>query len=91
MISQKVLTRGDAGNASVVAQIDSYYQDKEDDYYSREDQPSQWQGKLAEELNLTGEVSKLDFVMLIYALRLLWLQQAVHRKEINLIMAKKAC
>jgi hypothetical protein len=28
MISQKVLTRGDAGNASVVAQIDSYYQDK---------------------------------------------------------------
>lgn len=65
MISQKVLTRGDAGNASVVAQIDSYYQDKEDDYYSREDQPSQWQGKLAEELNLTGEVSKLDFVMLM--------------------------
>lgn len=65
MISQKVLTRGDAGNSSVVAQIDSYYQDKKDDYYSREDQPSQWQGKLAEELNLTGEVSKVDFVMLM--------------------------
>lgn len=65
MISQKVLTRGDAGNASVVAQIDSYYQDKKDDYYSREDQPSQWQGKLADELNLNGEVSKLDFVMLM--------------------------
>lgn len=65
MISQKVLTRGDAGNASVVAQIDSYYQDKKDDYYSREDQPSQWQGKLAEELNLKGEVSKQDFIMLM--------------------------
>lgn len=65
MISQKILTRGDASNSSIVAQIDSYYQDKKDDYYSREDQPSQWQGKLADELKLAGEVSKLDFIMLM--------------------------
>lgn len=65
MISQTVISRSSAGNSGVLAQIDSYYQDSRDDYYAREDQPSLWHGKLAQELELSGTVNKLDFVQLM--------------------------
>jgi conjugative relaxase-like TrwC/TraI family protein len=65
MISQTVITRADAGNTGVSARIDSYYQDKKDDYYAREDQPSMWQGQLAQELGLHGAVQRDDFVQLM--------------------------
>lgn len=64
MISHQVLTRSSVG-ASTVKAIESYYKDSKDDYYSKDNQPSLWQGKLAEEFGLIGEVKKEDFIQLM--------------------------
>lgn len=64
MISHQVLTRSDVGTGTLNA-IESYYADAKDDYYAKDNQPSAWQGKLAEELGLTGEVEKKDFIKLM--------------------------
>ncbi|MEO4090741.1 MobF family relaxase [Acinetobacter pittii] len=64
MISHQVLTRSNVGNSTVKA-IESYYKDAKDDYYSKDNQPSMWQGKLAEELGLVGEVQKEHFIQLM--------------------------
>lgn len=64
MISHQVLTRSSVG-ASTVKAIESYYKDSKDDYYSKDNQPSLWQGKLAEELGLIGEVKKENFIQLM--------------------------
>ena len=65
MISPKPITRKDAGDASVTKAIDSYYQEEKDDYYTREKQPSEWYGSLAQELGLNGHVEKKDFTELL--------------------------
>ncbi|WP_336151779.1 MobF family relaxase [Acinetobacter ursingii] len=64
MISHSIITRSSAGSNSL-GHIDSYYKDSKDDYYSKENQPSQWQGKLAHELGLSGEVKKEQFIDLM--------------------------
>ncbi|AZC05446.1 hypothetical protein DKE50_021750 (plasmid) [Acinetobacter nosocomialis] len=63
MISHSIITRSSAGSNSL-GHIDSYYKDSKDDYYSKENQPSQWQGKLAHELGLSGEVKKNNLLIL---------------------------
>lgn len=65
MISPKPITRKDAGDARVTKAIDSYYQEEKDDYYTREKQPSEWYGALAEDLGLAGNVEKADFQALL--------------------------
>jgi conjugative relaxase-like TrwC/TraI family protein len=50
MLSHKILTRDDVGRAA------SYYEDSADDYYAKEGDASQWQGKGAEQLGLSGPV-----------------------------------
>lgn len=55
MLSHKVLTRSDVGRAA------SYYEDSADDYYSKEGDASEWQGKGAEALGLDGNVSSERF------------------------------
>lgn len=59
MISHKILTRKDVGDLS------RYYEDGVDDYYSKEVDASQWQGKGAASLHLTGEISQTDFTRLL--------------------------
>jgi conjugative relaxase-like TrwC/TraI family protein len=50
MLSHKVLTRQDVSRAA------SYYEDGADDYYAGEGEASEWQGRGAEALGLTGPV-----------------------------------
>lgn len=50
MLSHKLLTAQDVGRAA------SYYEDSADDYFAKEGGASQWQGKGAEMLGLSGEV-----------------------------------
>lgn len=64
MISHSILTRGTTSKG-LLKQIDSYYQDSKDDYYAKDNQPSQWQGKLAIQLGLTGSVEKEQFINLM--------------------------
>ncbi len=59
MISHKILTRKDVGDLS------RYYEDGVDDYYSKEVGASQWQGKGAETLHLTGDIKQADFTRLL--------------------------
>lgn len=66
MISSQLITRQSVGNGSVAKAIDSYYQEEKDDYYTRDKQPSEWYGQLANELGLKGEtVKKEDFAQLL--------------------------
>lgn len=65
MISPKSITRKDAGDASVTKAIDSYYQEQKDDYYTRDNQPSQWYGSLAADIGLTGHVEKEQFTQML--------------------------
>ena len=55
MLSHKVLTRQDVGDAA------GYYEDGADDYYAQEGEASAWQGKGAEALGLTGAVDSKRF------------------------------
>ena len=64
MISHSIITRSNAGSGAV-GSIDNYYQDAKDDYYSKENQPSEWQGKLAIDLGLNGNVNKQQFMDLL--------------------------
>jgi conjugative relaxase-like TrwC/TraI family protein len=50
VLSHKILTRQDVGRAA------SYYEDGADDYYANEGEASEWQGKGAGALGLTGSV-----------------------------------
>lgn len=59
MISHKILTRKDVGDLS------RYYEDGVEDYYSKEVDASQWQGKGAASLHLTWEISQADFTRLL--------------------------
>lgn len=66
MISSQLITRQAVGNGNVAKAIDSYYQDDKDDYYTREKQPSEWYGELANTLGLQGAaVAKEDFAELL--------------------------
>jgi len=55
MLSHKVLTRQDVSRAA------SYYEDGADDYYAKEGEASEWQGKGAAALGLTGPVDRKRF------------------------------
>lgn len=55
MLSHKVLTRQDIGRAA------SYYEDGADDYYAKDGDASEWQGKGAAELGLSGSVDSNRF------------------------------
>lgn len=59
MLSQHVIKRGD------VDRIASYYGDSEDDYYAKEGESQEWQGKGAEALGLTGAVDSATFRKLL--------------------------
>ena len=59
MLSQHVIKRGD------VDRIASYYGDSEDDYYAKEGESQEWQGKGAEALGLTGAVDSKTFRKLL--------------------------
>ena len=55
MLSHKVLTRQDVSRAA------SYYEDGADDYYAKEGEASEWQGRGARALGLTGAVESERF------------------------------
>ena len=55
MLSHKILTRQDVGRAA------SYYEDGADDYYANEGEASEWQGKGAGALGLSGSVDPERF------------------------------
>lgn len=55
MLSHKVLTRQDIGRAA------NYYEDGADDYYAKDGEASEWQGKGAEALGLDGEIDSARF------------------------------
>lgn len=55
MLSHMVLTRQDIGRAA------SYYEDGADDYYAKEGDASEWQGRGAAELGLSGTVDSNRF------------------------------
>lgn len=55
MLSHKVLTRQDVGDAA------GYYEDGADDYYAKDGESSAWQGKGAEALGLVGDVDSKRF------------------------------
>jgi conjugative relaxase-like TrwC/TraI family protein len=55
VLSHKILTRQDVGRAA------SYYEDGADDYYANEGEASEWQGKGAGALGLTGSVDSERF------------------------------
>ncbi len=55
MLTHKVLTRQDVNRAA------SYYEDGADDYYAKEGEASEWQGKGAAALGLTGAVDSERF------------------------------
>lgn len=61
MLSAKVLTRADHGKVA------SYYGDGLDDYYAKEGESQEWQGKGAEALGLKGEVNSEAFRRLLAA------------------------
>ncbi|UZA18150.1 conjugative relaxase (plasmid) [Moraxella bovis] len=68
MISSQLITRQSLGGDKqrIGKAIDSYYQEEKDDYYTRDKQPSEWYGQLANELGLKGEmVKKEDFAQLL--------------------------
>ncbi|TFL14062.1 conjugative relaxase [Pusillimonas caeni] len=56
MISLQTLHRGNANKAG------HYYADQKDDYYGKEGGAAQWQGRGAEQIGLTGEVTQAQFV-----------------------------
>lgn len=55
MLSHKILTRQDIGRAA------GYYEDGADDYYAKEGDVAEWQGKGAEALDLSGEIDSARF------------------------------
>jgi len=55
MLSHKVLTRQDVSRAA------SYYEDGADDYYAKEGEASEWQGKGAAALGLSGPIDSQRF------------------------------
>ena len=55
MLSHKVLTRQEIGRAA------SYYEDAADDYYEKGGEASEWQGRGAETLGLSGPVESQRF------------------------------
>lgn len=55
MLSHKVMTGKDIGRAA------SYYEDGADDYYAKDGEASEWQGKGAAALGLSGEVDSQRF------------------------------
>src|SRR6266568_2892886 len=55
MLTHKILTRQDVNRAA------SYYEDGADDYYAKEGEASEWQGKGAAALGLSGEVDSRRF------------------------------
>ena len=55
MLSHQILTRQHIGRTA------SYYEDGADDYYAKEGEASQWQGKGAEALGLEGAVDSQRF------------------------------
>jgi conjugative relaxase-like TrwC/TraI family protein len=55
VLSHKVLTRQDVSRAA------SYYEDGADDYYAQEGEASEWQGKGAAALGLSGSVDPERF------------------------------
>lgn len=59
MLSHKVLTRADLND------MGRYYAEAEDDYYTKELDASEWQGKGAERLGLAGEVDRARFQQLL--------------------------
>ncbi len=59
MLSHKVLRRQDIGRAA------SYYEDGADDYYANDGDASEWQGKGAEMLALSGPVDSARFRQLL--------------------------
>lgn len=59
MLSHKVLTRADLND------MGRYYAEAEDDYYTKELDSSEWQGKGAERLGLAGEVDRARFQQLL--------------------------
>lgn len=59
MLSHKVLTRADLND------MGRYYAEAEDDYYTKELDASEWQGKGAERLGLDGEVDRARFQQLL--------------------------
>lgn len=59
MLSAKVLTRADHGKVA------SYYGDGLDDYYAKEGESQEWQGKGADALGLKGEVDSEAFRRLL--------------------------
>ena len=59
MLSYKILTRQDIGRAA------SYYEDSADDYYAKDGEASQWQGKGAKALGLSGSVDSEKFRQLL--------------------------
>jgi len=59
MLSHKVLTRTDLNATG------RYYADAEDDYYTKDMDASQWQGKGAERLELEGAVDRERFQQLL--------------------------
>lgn len=66
MITSKALTRKDGSNAGITKQINGYYQEEQDDYYTKDKQPSEWFGQLAQDLGLNGQnVEKQDFANLL--------------------------
>lgn len=65
MISPQIIRRKDVSGAHITRKIDSYYQEEKDDYYTRDKQPSEWQGEAAKELGLTGSVKKEQFTELL--------------------------
>lgn len=66
MITSKALTRKDTSNAGITKQINGYYAEEKDDYYTKEKQPSEWYGSLASDLGLHGKnVEKQDFANLL--------------------------
>lgn len=52
MLSHKVLTRSSVGDAA------AYFADSADDYYAKDGEATEWQGKGAEALGLAGPVEK---------------------------------
>lgn len=59
MLSHKVLTRADLNS------MGRYYADAEDDYYTKDLDASEWQGKGAERLGLEGPVDRARFQQLL--------------------------
>ena len=59
MLSHKILTRQDIGRVA------NYYEDSADDYYAKDGDASQWQGKGVKALGLSGSVESEKFRQLL--------------------------